>query len=72
MVITSARITAGPRNLMDFNLPKVYVTTEDGQETFLFDYYPDEISFQPAEFIGLTIEQARYLKFEKDKAYLQS
>jgi hypothetical protein len=51
-------------------MPKVYVTLENGVEEFLFEYYPDEISFTPSEFIGLTIEECRHLKFEKDKTYL--
>ena len=53
-------------------MPQVFVTLEDGKEEFLFEYYPDEISFSPREFIGLTIDEARHLKFKKDKQYLQS
>ena len=60
-----------PKTMFD-EMPKVYVTTEDGVETFLFEYYPDEISFRPFEFVGLTVEEARSLKFKKDKAFLQS
>ena len=30
------------------------------------------ISFEPDEFVGLTVKQARDLKFNKDKAFLQS
>ena len=71
MRITSARITAMPKSLFD-PMPQVHITLEDGKEQFLFDYYPDEISFTPSEFVGLTIEEARHLKFKKDKQYLQS
>jgi hypothetical protein len=51
-------------------MPKVYVTLESGEETFLFDYYPDEISFTADEFVGLTIDECRHLKFVKDRNYL--
>ena len=43
-----------------------------GKEQKLFEFYPDEISFSSNEFVGLTIEEARHLKFEKDKKFLQS
>ena len=71
MKITLARITAMPQSFFD-PMPQVFVTTEDGLEQFLFEYYPDEISFQSNEFIGLTMAEARTLKFKKDKNYLQS
>ena len=71
MTIVSARITPLPKNLLD-KMPEVYVTTSDGVEQLLFEYYPDEISFTSKEFIGLFIDEARHLKFKKDKAYLQS
>lgn len=69
-VITSARITAMPTELLD-DMPQVYVTI-NGKEEYLFEYYPDELTFTPEEFIGLTTDEARTLKFEKDKMYLQS
>ncbi|MCA6368189.1 MAG: hypothetical protein IM631_12235 [Cytophagales bacterium] len=71
MVIVSARITALPKTFSD-PMPEVYVTMEDGDEHLLFEYYPDEISFEADEFVGLTIEQARSLKTNKDTAYLKS
>lgn len=71
MKIISARITAMPKSLFD-PMPQVHVTLENGQEQYLFDYYPDEISFSPQEFIGLTTDEAIHLKFVKDKNYLQS
>ena len=70
-VIQSARITEMPKSLFD-PMPKVMVTIEDGTEHELFEYYPDEISFTPSEFQGLTIAEARTLKFKKDKDFLQS
>lgn len=52
-------------------MPQVYVIYEgEVEEKFLFEYYPDEISFTPEEFIGLTTEEARSLKGKKDKDYL--
>jgi hypothetical protein len=69
--IITARITPMPKSMFD-RMPQVWVTTENGEEQLLFEYYPDEISFQKEEFIGLTIDEGRHLKFTKDKAYLQS
>jgi hypothetical protein len=71
MKIISARITAMPKSLFD-SMPQVYVTMEDGNEQFLYEYYPDEISFSPSEFVGLTKDEAKHLKFVKDKIFLQS
>jgi hypothetical protein len=69
MKIVSARITPLPLEFFD-PLPVVYVTTQDGVEHELFSYFPDEITFFSAEFIGLTLDEARTLKFQKDRAYL--
>jgi hypothetical protein len=71
MKIISARITAMPKSFFD-PMPQVYVTMEDGTEQFLYEYYPDEIRFTPSEFLGLTIDEAKHLKFVKDKRFLQS
>lgn len=71
MKVTSARITPMPEDLFD-PMPEVWVTLEDGREIFLFDYYPDEISFNPKEFVGLTMDECRTLKGKKDKTYLTS
>ena len=74
--IIKARITAMPRPMtlegMFDPMPQVYVTTDDNVEQFLFEYYPDEISFTDSEFVGLTIDQARDLKRKKDVNYLKS
>jgi len=53
-------------------MPKVIVTFEDDTVKELFTYYPDEISFRSNEFVGLTEDQARNLRFQRDKQYLQS
>lgn len=61
-----------PKEFFD-PMPKVMVKLEDSEEEqFLFEYYPDEISFTSNEFIDLTIAEAKHLKFVKDKNYLQS
>jgi hypothetical protein len=69
--IIQARITPLPQSLRD-PLPEVWVTVEGGAEEKLFEYYPDEISFTAAEFVGLTIDEARALKFNKDRGILRS
>lgn len=69
--ITSARITALPKKMFD-PMPEVWVRFgEGGPEEKLFDYFPDEISFSPEEFVGLTRQQAAQLKYQKDLAYLK-
>jgi hypothetical protein len=67
--IVEARII--PRQ-SEFIKPMVMVKFEgDEEETFLFNYYEDEISFTADEFIGLTGAEARSLKGKKDLAYLR-
>lgn len=43
-----------------------------GSSKVLFEFYPDEITFCPAEFDGLTEQQARDLRHKKGVAYLRS
>jgi len=69
MKIVSARITEMPKGLFD-PMPKVFIKLEEGEEQFLFEFYPDEIMFTPQEFVGLTIQEAIHLKFTKDRNYL--
>jgi hypothetical protein len=71
--IIAARITAMPKEMFD-PMPMVMVKYEDDPTTeyVLFEYYPDEIRFSAEEFIGLTDDQARSLKFTKDREYLRS
>jgi hypothetical protein len=71
MKIVSARITEMPKSFFD-PMPKVFVTFENGQEEFLYEFYPDEIMFATNEFIGLTKEEAISLKTQKDLKYLRS
>jgi hypothetical protein len=55
------------------DMAAVFVKTDGGSETVkLFSYFHDEISFTPAELLGLTVEQAHELRHKKDVAYLQS
>lgn len=69
-LIVSARMSAQPKQIGD-PLPEVWVTLEDGSEQKLFEYYPDEISFRPEDFVGLTTDEARLFKFGRDRAHLQ-
>lgn len=73
IIIKSAKITAMPKDFCD-PMPQVIVTLDEYpyHEGVLFSYYPDEISFTANEFVGLTVAQARGLKFQKDRAYLRS
>jgi hypothetical protein len=72
MKIIKARITAMPKAMFD-PMPKVMVVLEgETEEREVFEYYPDELTFTAHEFIGLTLDEAKKLKFEKDKRYLQS
>lgn len=70
--IVSARITPLPSSIFD-PMPQVWVRTEGSdEEQKLFEYYPDEISFSPDEFVGLTLEEGKRLKFDKDVDFLKS
>ena len=74
-VIVNCSIGPFPRPMSEGMLdpmPEVKVKLSNGDEKILFSYYPDEISFEESEFIGLTEESARSLKFQKDKRYIQS
>jgi hypothetical protein len=53
-------------------VPGVHATFADGTTKTLFTFYPDELSFAEAEFLGLTEEEAMQLYMEKDLAYLRS
>jgi hypothetical protein len=69
--IVSAHITDLPKKIGD-PLPEVWATFEDGTDKMLFKYYPDEISFEAQDFIGLTEEEATLFKFGRDRAYLRA
>ena len=56
-----------------YKSPNVFVMYAGKEELeFLFNYYPDEISFTESEFIGLTHDEAMKLFYEKDMEYLRS
>jgi len=64
--ITKAVIGPYPQSLFDM-MPTVKVDLSDGTKGLeLFSFYPDEISFTERELLGLTIDEARTLKFNKD------
>ena len=49
----------------------VVIAGGDGQAIKLFEYYSDEISFSPSEFVGKTVPQARALRRGRDTDYLR-
>jgi hypothetical protein len=70
--IVSCKIGPYPKGMFSLEMPKVNVQFEDGTEKDLFSFYPDELSFRESEFIGLTEEEARKLRHDRDVAYLRS
>ena len=75
MKIINATITAMPRPMPEGMLdpmPEVVATFEDGSTKSLFSFFPDEVSFQPSKFIGITEEEAHSLFQRKDTTYLRS
>lgn len=59
-----------PQGMFD-PMPEVKVQLSNGEELTLYSFYPDEITITESELIGLTVEQAKRIKFEKDKWSLQ-
>lgn len=53
-------------------IPKVVATFDDKQTKALFSYYPDEISFNETELVGLTEAEALEVRQQKDVRYIQS
>ena len=51
---------------------EIYAEFDDGSKGKVLEYYPDEISFEESELIGLTEDQAYELKRKKDIEYIQS
>ena len=52
--------------------PTVTAVFEDGSTKELFSFYPDEISFEEFEFVGLTESEAHELRLRKDVDFLQN
>ena len=48
-----------------------YEDSQTIKKTQPVSFYPDEITITESELIGLTVDQAKRLKFEKDLRYLQ-
>ena len=64
--ILSVEITAGPGPLpggIFDQAPRVIATLEDGDKVELFSFFANERSFTPAQFVGLTVDEGRGLKF---------
>lgn len=64
--IVAAEITDGPGRLPHAvfeQAPRVIATLDDGSRVELFSFYAHERSFSPAEFVGLSVEEGRRLKF---------
>jgi hypothetical protein len=60
-----------PEGMFD-PMPEVIATFEDDSTKSLFSFFPDEVSFRPSEFVGLTEEEAHSLFQGKDTAYLRA
>jgi hypothetical protein len=75
MKIKSVTITSMPRSMpegMFDPMPEVVAIFEDGSTKRLFSFFPDEVSFTPSEFVGLTEEEAHSLFQRKDTTYLRA
>ena len=64
--IVSVRITPGrgplPHGVFEHD-PCVLATLDDGSLVELFSFYAHERAFSPEEFVGLSVDDARRLKF---------
>jgi hypothetical protein len=69
--ILRAEVSPMPKTILD-PMPTVSVDFEDGTSSVLFSYFPDEIQFTAAEFIGLTRAEAMALYGTKDREYLRT
>lgn len=73
--IVKATLGPMPRPMpegMSDPMPTVTVTFDDGAVVELFQFYPDEITFTPEGFIGLTEAEARALRHKKDVSFLKA
>ena len=64
--IVAVKITDAPGALphgVFEQAPRVIATLEDGSRVELFSFYAHERSFSPEEFVGLSVEEGRRLKF---------
>jgi len=72
MKIVEATVGPPPPECILQNIRVVRATFEDGSEENLFTYYPDELSFTAAEFVGLTKEEGRQLRHDRDVVFVRS
>lgn len=70
-IIVMATVGKMPEKITDPS-PEVTATFGNGTTKKLFTFFPDEISFNPEEFVGLTEQEARDLYHRKDVEYLKS
>ena len=66
--ILSVEITEGPGPLPSGifdQAPRVIATLEDGDKVELFSFFASERSFTAAQFVGLTVDEGRRLKFRR-------
>jgi hypothetical protein len=64
--IVSAFITPGPGPLpggVFDQAPRVIATLDDGRDVELFSFYAHERGFAAEQFVGLTVDEGRRLKF---------
>ena len=69
-VITKCQIK---KSIVDptVNIMEVWIDDEPDWQV-LFSYYPNELHFSEDEFVGLTVEDAIKLRWERDLEYLRS
>ena len=61
------------KTLCDPSVNGVFVWhDENGDWKLLFTYYPNELTFDSDEFIGLTDQEARNLHWQRDMEYFRS
>ena len=68
--IVSIEITNGSATLAHGafdQTPKVIATLVDGSKVELFSYRAGERSFRPAEFVGLTVDEGRRLRYAAER-----
>jgi hypothetical protein len=68
--IRSVEITKGPGPLpagIFEQAPRVIATLDDGSSVEVFSFYANERSFTTEEFVGLTVDAARGLKFQSGR-----
>jgi len=70
--IKSMRIVPAVPEKCEFKSRAMIVLRGEAEEKLLFTYYPDELTFFPADFVGMTEEEALEKFHECDRRYLLS